>query len=126
MFKKADFICLFQCTIIRKNKNIFIIFLSIIVDFVSHINGETALLGYLTKPILGLFGLCAPIIGAYSLVFAYFCYKYRDDQYTTSAKAILSKYINFKKLQKASVSPQKKDIRNSFHITFNKSPNSLF
>ncbi len=66
-----------------------VIFLSIIVDIVSHINGETALLGYLTKPIMGLFGICTPAIGAYSLIFAYFCYKYRDDQYTKNAKTVL-------------------------------------
>ncbi len=66
-----------------------IIFLSIVVDIVSHINGKTALLGYLTKPILGFFGISTPAIGAYSLVFAYFSYKYRLDQYTKTAKTVL-------------------------------------
>gem|GEM_PF-226090 len=66
-----------------------IIFLSIIVDIVSHINGETVIIGHLTKPIMGLFGICTPFIGAYSLVFAYFCQKYRLDSYTKTVKGIL-------------------------------------
>lgn len=66
-----------------------VIFLSMIVDIVSHIKGETALLGYLTRPIMGTFGIATPAIGAYSLIFAYFCYKYKDDQNTKTAKSIL-------------------------------------
>lgn len=66
-----------------------VIFLSIVVDIVSHINGETALLGYLSKPIMGTFGICTPLIGVYSLAFAFFCYKYRFDSYTKNAKTVL-------------------------------------
>ncbi len=66
-----------------------LIFLSMIVNIVSHFNGETALLGYLTEPIMGLFGICTPAIGAYSIGYAYFCYKYRNDLSTKNAKGIL-------------------------------------
>ncbi|MBE6649268.1 MAG: DNA translocase FtsK [Ruminococcaceae bacterium] len=66
-----------------------LIFLSMIVNIVSHFNGETALLGYITEPIMGLFGICTPAIGAYSLAYAYFCFKYRNDLPTKNAKGVL-------------------------------------
>jgi hypothetical protein len=67
----------------------FVIFLSIIMDILSRSNGETVIVGSLTKPIMGLFGICTPAIGAYSFIYAYFCYKYKTDSRTKAVKGVL-------------------------------------
>ncbi len=66
-----------------------IIFLTVIIDIISHLNGEEVIVGKLTKPIMGLFGICTPAIGIYSLIYAYFCYKFRLDTHAKIIKGIL-------------------------------------
>ena len=66
-----------------------IICLAIIVGLIPGDGGKYPLLAYLSHPILGLFGICAPIIGLYFIVFSYFCYKYKENTTEKTARSIL-------------------------------------
>ena len=66
-----------------------IICLAIIVGLIPGDEGEYPLLAYLSHPILGLFGMCAPIIGLYFIIFSYFCYKYKENSTEKTARTIL-------------------------------------
>ncbi len=66
-----------------------IILLTVVIDILSHINGKEVIVGKLTKPIMGLFGIGTPAIGVYSFIYAYFCYKYMNDSHVKIIKGIL-------------------------------------